>query len=168
MTGPVARDTNIVTRFPLQIADANLRLLHDYWDIVRRDRAFPNSAEIEIVDLPVAPGGLMLVDVAPNFMAFTVHWVGTDYVLWLRRDATGRQLEDLPPSPNAVPFAELLRRCADSGLPQTRALPAATELGLPSADILALPLGGADGKVNRLLVGSAFNLPRRRSLHIVG
>lgn len=167
MTGPAAWGASAVARFPLQIQNSNLRLLHDYWDIVRGDRAFPASSEVEVVDLPVSPGSVMLVNVAPNQMAYTLHWVGTDYVLWFRRESTGLQLEELPPTPNTVPFAEMLRRCADNGLPQARILPAIPFLNVPAADLLVLPLGGVDGKVSRLLVGCAFDR-KRRGLQVIG
>lgn len=167
MTGPATRGATSISRFPLQIQNSILRLLHDYWDILRGDRAFPNSSEVEVVDLPVSPGGVMLVDVAPNQIAFTLHWVGTDYVLWLRRESTGLQLEDLPPSPNTVPFAQMLRRSADNGLPQTRSLPAIPSMTVPAAELVVLPLGGPDGKVSRLLVGCAFDR-KRRGLQVVG
>ncbi|TWB45302.1 hypothetical protein FBZ90_102259 [Nitrospirillum pindoramense] len=167
MTGPAMWNATTVARFPLQIQSNNLRLLHDYWEIMRGDRAFPETSEVDVVDLPMSPGGVMLVDVAPNQMAFTLKWVGTDYVLWLRRESTGLQLEDLPPSPNTVPFAQMLRRAADNCQPQARSLPAAPSMNIPAVELVVLPLGGLDGKVARLLVGCAFDR-KRRGLQVIG
>ena len=75
-------------------SDHRLEIIYHYWRGKRVGNRLPQRADIRPSELGPALRLLNLVDVLHHPLRFRHRLVGTEHVEWLKRDATGRFLDD--------------------------------------------------------------------------
>jgi len=78
-----------------QIADRDLKRLHDYWMERRRDRSMPARADIDPLEIGYILGHLFLFDVLPG-PKFRIRLQGSELTWWVGQELTGDLLDALP------------------------------------------------------------------------
>ncbi|HEV2546210.1 MAG TPA: PAS domain-containing protein [Stellaceae bacterium] len=80
----------------VDIRDARLRRLYEYWLEKRGDRRFPSRRDIDPIDFSYVLGHVILVDVLRDPLRFRVRVHGTEMVAKAGYDLTGKFLDDHP------------------------------------------------------------------------
>lgn len=129
----------------------DLQKLYRYWLKKRGDRDMPGRADIHPDEIVGLLPGIVLIDVEHNPVRFKFRLVGTDAVLALGQDITGRYLDEFL---SGAPIEERFQWLVDHGTSYY----AASRLGWLNRDfqeyhVLGLPLGGEQGTVNMILCG---------------
>jgi len=152
----------------LELNDARLRRLLDYWHGKRGDRPFPTKAEIDPVEFRYILGYVTLVDVeqAPRRCRFRldgsilVELSGTDY--------TGRYLDELPGAEYVAFIKETYDRVVDSGEPHRYRKDGLFDQQQFSEETIILPIGDTPPKVDMLVVAVIpGDLPHREDGKVV-
>jgi len=78
------------------IEDSRLRRLYEYWAAKKRNRRFPTRADIDPLEFGYVLGHILLLDVLRNPLRFRVRVHGTQMVMRVGYDMTGRFMDDLP------------------------------------------------------------------------
>jgi len=78
------------------IEDPRLRRLYEYWAAKKGDRRFPSRADIDPLEFGYVLGHILLLDVVHNPLRFRVRVHGTQMVMRVGYDMTGKFMDDLP------------------------------------------------------------------------
>lgn len=97
---------------PSDMASDKLRFLLDYWTGLRRDRALPQTTDIDPMRMRPALGYVMLVDVIDGGRDFRYRLYGSDLAFVSGFDMTGRHLSSHGASANVVEFSLAVYRAA--------------------------------------------------------
>lgn len=141
---------------PDQMATEPLRHLLGHWRSLADGARLPGAAQVDPFDLRPALGYVMLLDVLAGGEDFRYRLYGSAISSVSGFDMTGRVVSELPASPYVREFSIAVGRAA-----VRRREPVYTArhpVGAEDTNVwerLALPLGDADGRVVRLLVGAA-------------
>ena len=131
-----------------------IRFLHAYWTELAAGRAMPRMSEIDALALRPALGYIALLDVVDGGRDFRYRLYGTILAAVAGFDMTGRLTSEHKASPYITHFYMASHRAAVA-----RGRPFITEHRPGSAQItkgwhrIVLPFTGADGSVQRFLVG---------------
>ncbi|MCM0019215.1 MAG: PAS domain-containing protein [Tagaea sp.] len=132
-----------------------------HWRALAGGRAFPQARDLDPVAIPWALGRLTLIDVVGDIPAprFRYALCGDRHVAHFGNDLTGTWLDDNP-NPEvraraAATYVETLRRRA----PVLGRRDIAKGPRMLRYQALILPLGEADGRVERLIVVIDFDVP---------
>ena len=79
----------------LQISDAQLVELLQYWDGKRRDRLMPSRRDIEPHELKSHLGRLSIIDIEYDPFRLCYRLIGTNITRTLGRDMTGRYFDEI-------------------------------------------------------------------------
>ncbi len=142
------------------------RQLYQYWQSKQVDGRPPSRGDIDpVVDIPQLAKNLILIDVRNDF---TYRLVGSEIVERHGLDMTGRRAGTSGRDPNAV--AEWSQEIAYvSRELEPRLL--VSRIGSDSIArniMLVLPLVGADGTIEMILVGSFYNEHFKAGTHVAG
>jgi PAS domain-containing protein len=139
---------------PERDAPEPIRFLLAYWTALAAGRAMPGMAEIDALALRPALGYIALLDVIDSGRDFRYRLYGTILAAVACFDMTGRLMSEHRASPHVAHFYMASHRAA-----VTRGRPF-FNLHRPSSTQITkgwhrvvLPLAGADGSVQRFLVG---------------
>lgn len=148
----------------LEHCDSSIRALHAFWDGLRRGMPIPRRDDLSFDALPVSDGTIALVEVRDNEPRFVYRDAGP---IRKRQPATGKQtaldssdgLADLDQPLERALFGPLLnavRRRFEQVASTAAALYEAAGSGGGSVtdETIYLPLSGADGRVELILVYS--------------
>jgi PAS domain len=131
-----------------------IRFLHAYWTALAAGRSMPGIAEIDALALRPALGYIALLDVVDGGRDFRYRLYGTILAAVAGFDMTGRLISEHKASPHITHFYMASHRAA-----VTRGRPFFTEHRPGSTHLtrgwhrVVLPFAGADGSVQRFLVG---------------
>jgi hypothetical protein len=146
--------------------DRYWRQLYQYWQSKCVDGRPPSRADIDpIVDIPQLTKNLMLIDVRSDY---TYRLVGSEVVARHGMDMTGRRPGSSGKDPSALSeWTKALDYVREKGQPQLLI----SRIGSNSIAkniMLALPLIGADGAIEMILVGSFYNEHFTAGSHVAG
>jgi hypothetical protein len=146
--------------------DRYWRQLYQYWQSKWVDGRPPSRADIDpVIDIPQLAKNLILIDVRNDF---TYRLVGSEVVERHGLDMTGRRAGSSGMDSNAL--AEWSREIAYvSRELKPRLL--VSRIGSDSIAkniMLVLPLVGADGTIEMILVGSFYNEHFKTGTHVAG
>ena len=142
------------------------RQLYQYWLSKCVDGHPPSRADIDpIVEIPQLAKNLMLVDVRSDF---TYRLVGSEVVERHGLDMTGRRPGTSGRDPNALAewtkALDYVREKRQPRLLVSRIGPDSIARNI----MLVLPLVGADGVIEMILVGSFYNEHFKAGTHVAG
>ncbi len=132
-----------------------LRFLMDYWQRLRQADGLPRATAIDPVEMRPALGNVMLLDVLDGGTDFRYRLYGSKIAERAGFDMTGKRVSDIGTSTAVATFFTYVYQAV-----LKRREPIYTEHRPPAAIRvtkwyrLILPLGDADGAINRLLVGN--------------
>lgn len=140
---------------PLDLTELpRLKLVLDHWAAIRGAQAMPPRRDIDPQALKGALGIVMIARLDPVEDDFRFSLFGTEVAEAQRTDYTNKLARDLAP----VPYGELVsatyRQVRHSGRPYYGRISLSHHSELVSYHRLVLPLGGADGQVDAVLVAS--------------
>jgi hypothetical protein len=139
------------------IASAKLRELWRHWRGLHRDGKPPARADIDPAAITHLLPYLMLLDVVDGGKDFRYRLVGTHVARVHGTDNTGRTVSQAFPSPEAAYVIELYRRAVEARAAfGFRGEPLRRDERVLEYEIVHLPLIGADGRVDKILVGLEF------------
>ncbi len=146
--------------------DRDWRQLYRYWQSKWADGRPPSRADIDpIVDIPQLSKNLILVDARDDFI---YRLVGSEVVERHGLDMTGRRPGSSGKDPGALSewtkALEYVREKRQPRLLVSRIGPDSTARNI----MLLLPLAGADGAVEMILVGSFYNGHFAAGTHVAG
>lgn len=140
---------------PLEIGHPALRDLHRHWEARRGERPMPARVDMDPVELPRGLlGNLFLVDVEEPPRRFRYRLVGTELTAVMRRELTGRYIDEMPflYRKFALPaYEEVMAR----GAPTYREINAVEALWRIRYKRLLLPLSDDGARINMIL-GAIF------------
>ena len=152
----------------LELNDARLRRLFDYWLEKRGDRPFPAKAEVDPVEFPYILGYVTLVDVEPSPRRYRFRLDGSILVELSGMDYTGRYLDELPGEEYVAFIVETYDRVVDSGEPYRYRKNGLFDQQHFSEETIILPLGDNPPRVDMLVVAVIpGDLPHREDGKVV-
>lgn len=152
----------------LELNDARLRRLFDYWLEKRGDRPFPAKAEVDPVEFPYILGYVTLVDVEPSPRRYRFRLDGSILVELSGMDYTGRYLDELPGEEYVAFIVETYDRVVDSGEPYRYRKNGLFDQQHFSEETIILPIGDTPPRVDMLVVAVIpGDLPHREDGKVV-
>lgn len=148
-----------------QLENAKLQFLYRYWDAIRARKADGRVAkgDIDIVELKVALGNLLLLDVEREGLDAVYRVYGTGVADQAGRDWTGWRVSEMNRQAR-TPLALLYRACYRAVYESLRPLYSVSKsppwLPAKAWQRLILPVCGADGRCRQFLVGNIPVAPR--------
>ena len=142
----------------LEIADARLRRLYDYWDARRGERAMPLRRDINPVDIPDLLGFVNIFEVQEGPRDFKVRLNGSEVAEMLGQDITGKYCSTVISGPDAVRCKMAFDICVD------RCSPAIVETSLAFCDkpyiaqtMVVLPLSSDGERVDMIITAHSYH-----------
>ena len=127
---------------------ARVKMLFDYWNRMRGDRAFPSRAEIDPSEIkPILPH-LMMTEISYDPFRVRYRLVGTEIVRFAKFDFTNRYADELEfQDVQTDDWSVFYRRVVDAGMPGFGITSWTVEGGSPRwIEFLICPLSD-DGKI---------------------
>lgn len=139
--------------------DERLQRLFAYWNARRGDRPAPARADIDPLDIPDLLSIVTLVDVLHDPLRFRYRLIGTAVAQALRRDSTGRFVDEALYGSEAPAMFATYERLATEVRPFRRwSRLAWNEQEWLRLEALELPLIDDAGQVVMILGGNCFSL----------
>ncbi len=144
-----------MTDLQLEIADARLRRLHEYWQKERGKRALPARNDIDPVALRFILGHLLLLDVLSEPPLFRIRLQGTELERWMGGNFTGRTIDQLPSPQLRSAAAQCLTSAVEARTPYHRIGEEIVDDIPRRFEALILPLS-SDGTVINMLLAAVL------------
>ncbi len=128
--------------------DDGLRRLLDHWRDLAGGSPLPDVAALDLVSLPFPLADILVLSADDTSLEFRFDYTGSRWLLWFRRDVTGRLLSELAPDALGRFLMDALISAAGSVGPTRHGPPPA---GVPGPALTILPFGRI-GTPSRFLV----------------
>jgi hypothetical protein len=140
-----------------------LKFLLSYWTRLKGERALPDAAQIDPLEMRPALGHINLLDVVDDGRDFRFRLFGTAVVAATEVDLTGDLLSETPGSAFLVEYELALHRAAYRlGAPAATSYTPPASLSPATWNMLLLPFANQSGAIIRILTGVvAVAMPRR-------
>lgn len=142
----------------LEIANARLRRLYDYWEAKRGERVAPTRRDINPVEIPDLLGFVNIYEVRDDPRDFKIRLNGSEVAEMLGRDITGKYCSTVISGPDAVRCKAAFNICVD------RRSPAIVETSLAFCDkpyitqtMIVLPLSSAGERVDMIITAHSYH-----------
>ena len=135
-----------------------LRRLLDYWNEKRGNRPMPSRADIDPLDFQYLLGDIAIVDVIGDPPRFHFRLFGSNLVARLGADLTGKTPGDHPDPMFGEVMNSTYREVVEKKSPtMTRRRMIGLSRNLFQFEVLRLPLSSDGKRVDKLLIGVAFD-----------
>ena len=138
--------------FVEQIRRPMLRRVYEYWVAKRGERAFPNRADLDPLDLGFALGNISLIDVLYDPLRFRFRLHGSVIAGRVGTDMTGKLADEVPEPERRAFILENYRTVVETRQPLARHGKRTLDRRHWDFDSIVLPLGNEAGVVDMLLV----------------
>lgn len=133
------------------ISISELRALYQYWCDKKGDRLMPCRADIKPTDIVEILPKVALIDVEKDPRRFRLRLLGTEVVLAIGQEATGKYLDDMIPQEKVLSRLEFL-------VTHKKGYYVTSQLdwlgrGFQKYHMVCLPLADERGEVNMILCG---------------
>lgn len=142
----------------LEIANARLRRLYDYWEAKRGERVAPTRRDINPVEIPDLLGFVNIYEVQEGPRDFKVRLNGSEVAEMLGQEITGKYCSTVISGPDAVRCKAAFDICVD------RCSPAIVETSLAFCDkpyitqtMIVLPLSSAGERVDMIITAHSYH-----------
>lgn len=142
----------------LEIANARLRRLYDYWEAKRGERVAPTRRDINPVEIPDLLGFVNIYEVRDDPRDFKIRLNGSEVAEMLGRDITGKYCSTVTSGPDAVRCKAAFNICVD------RRSPAIVETSLAFYDkpyitqtMIVLPLSSDGEWVDMIITAHSYH-----------
>jgi hypothetical protein len=142
----------------LEIANARLRRLYDYWEAKRGERVAPTRRDINPVEIPDLLGCVNIYEVREDPRDFKIRLNGSEVAEMLGRDITGKYCSTVISGPDAVRCKAAFNICVD------RRSPAIVETSLAFSDkpyitqtMIVLPLSSDGERVDMIITAHSYH-----------
>jgi len=144
------------------IEEPRLRALYEYWAAKKGSRRFPMRADIDPLDFGYVLGHVLLLDVMRDPLRFRVRVHGTQMVMRVGYDLTGKYLENLPITEYRGYVRERCEKLARDGEPLVVRHNRTLDGRLRSYEALWLPFSEDGQSASMLLCALIYDWERAR------
>jgi hypothetical protein len=146
--------------FAMQLSDAGIACLYEYWASLRGDRQMPGRRDVDPLEVPrgYLPS-LMLIDVLHDPRRYRYRLVGTNVVGATGQDRTGRYFDEVPFFKEHPAVIQEYETVVETHQPMHSLEPFTNLINgsVYEVDRLLLPLSNDEWRVDTVLVLFQFN-----------